>query len=284
MSSSRQRRTVGGIALVLLLTLATTPLVADEPDYPHGEWEDDCSLCHEDTGWTPVKISPEFKHGKRGFPLRGAHKSEECRACHTNLEFDQASDACVSCHVDPHRNEFGPDCARCHSPRSFIDRRQMARAHVETRFPLRGTHNTVDCEDCHQLSSPGNLQWVKTPVDCVSCHLDDYQSATAIDHVALNFPTTCEDCHTPTVWGRATTDFDHDGLYFPIFSGVHRNRWNSCSTCHVNPSDINDFSCFGCHPHSDPMETGNDHSGVGGYMYDSQACYSCHRDGRAEDD
>ena len=68
---------------------------------------------------------------------------------------------------------------------------------------------------------------------------------------------------------------------FPIDSGVHAGRWDACSTCHVNPSNYSQFTCFGCHPHSDESGTAADHSEVGGYVYDSSACYACHPQGRA---
>ena len=34
----------------------------DEPEFPHGEFEEDCSLCHSDEGWSPAVISAEFDH------------------------------------------------------------------------------------------------------------------------------------------------------------------------------------------------------------------------------
>ena len=41
------------------------------------------------------------------------------------------------------------------------------------------------------------------------------------------------------------------------------------------------FSCFGCHPHSDQAKTDEKHQGETGYAYDSQACYNCHPRGDA---
>jgi hypothetical protein len=37
------------------------------------------------------------------------------------------------------------------------------------------------------------------------------------------------------------------------------------------------FTCFTCH---DRAGTDSRHSGVAGYRYDSQACYTCHPQGR----
>jgi hypothetical protein len=114
---------------------------------------------------------------------------------------------------------------------------------------------------------------------CADCHLDDYQGTTNPDHQASGFPTTCESCHRTTRW-RDISGFDHDGLYFPIYSGKHRGRWSDCSDCHTVASNYSSFSCLGCHPHSDRQETDGHHREVGGYTYDSAACYSCHPRGR----
>ncbi len=266
--------------LALLLLVGSIAYSEEEQEYPHGEFMEDCGLCHQGEEMVPVKVSDEFDHAKRGIPLRGAHALADCRACHKTLEFAKAERDCVACHMDPHRNEFGPDCANCHTARSFIDRDRMSRAHQATRFPLRGSHLSVECEDCHRPGSPGHLQWTKTPVECAACHLDDYQATTSPDHQEIGFPATCENCHRPTVWRGAVPDFNHDGLYFPIFSGSHRNEWDGCRTCHTNQSDYSEFTCFNCHRHGNQADTDEDHGSVSGYVYDSDACYSCHPDGR----
>ena len=46
------------------------------------------------------------------------------------------------------------------------------------------------------------------PTTCVSCHQQDYTTATP-NHAAAMFPNTCASCHTTTRWDGAT--FDHDG-------------------------------------------------------------------------
>jgi hypothetical protein len=76
-------------------------------------------------------------------------------------------------------------------------------------------------------------------------------------------------------WGGAS--FDHDALFFPIYSGPHRNQWTDCATCHVVPGDFSVFTCLSCHLQG---ETDNDHDEVQGYAYESARCLSCHPDGR----
>jgi hypothetical protein len=68
-------------------------------------------------------------------------------------------------------------------------------------------------------------------------------------------------------------------MYFPIFSGKHDGEWNDCAECHTTPNDYTLFSCIDCHEHDDPAELASDHSGVSGYVYESNACYACHPDG-----
>jgi hypothetical protein len=150
----------------------------------------------------------------------------------------------------------------------------MQQAHHQTRFPLRGSHRAIDCEDCHQLTAPGNLQFVNTPTECVECHRGDFLSSSDPDHVAAGLPTVCDECHAPGAWEQAR--FNHHSVFFPIYSGKHRNRWGACSTCHIVPSIFTQFSCFGCHPHSDEVGTRQDHNNVLGFRYDSDACYACH--------
>ena len=80
---------------------------SDSTSYPHGEYEEDCILCHSPSAWKPVVISKRFKHEHSGFALDGAHESTSCRACHLSLEFSDADGKCVSCHLDVHRANWG---------------------------------------------------------------------------------------------------------------------------------------------------------------------------------
>ncbi|HET9039456.1 MAG TPA: hypothetical protein VFN40_04765, partial [Gemmatimonadales bacterium] len=66
----------------------------------------------------------------------------------------------------------------------------------------------------------------------------------------------------------------------PIYSGAHAGRWASCATCHTNAANFQAFTCLTCHEHA-KSTMDSKHSGRSGYVYDSQACYSCHPRGRA---
>ena len=94
------------------------------------------------------------------------------------------------------------------------------------------------------------------------------------NHQAAGFPITCESCHTTSAWRPA--NWDHDGRYFPIYSGKHRGKWSSCTDCHVTAGNYRAFECILCHEHSNRTEVDNKHRGEAGYAYQSAACYRCH--------
>jgi Zn finger protein HypA/HybF involved in hydrogenase expression len=315
------------LALVPLVAVALVSRAAERTASPHGALKEDCGLCHGASAWKPARISPRFDHARFGFRLEGAHADADCRACHKSLDFKRGEANCVTCHEDVHRNELGADCARCHSSRSFIDRSRMVRAHSLTRFPLRGAHAGLDCEQCHAPAAEGQLQFVSARSNCMSCHMDDYRATTNPNHAAGNvstdcqschssaawqpahfshagitqpceschlpdyqattqpvhstsgYPTTCQTCHNTRAWVPATLA-NHDAQFFPIYSGAHRGRWSSCNECHTTSGNFANFNCLACHPHDDQAGTNSHHSGVNGYQYSSQACYSCHPRGR----
>lgn len=248
---------------------------------PHvGELGMDCALCHTTSNFLdPLRM--RRAHQLTRFPLRAAHAAVDCESCHGGpaqgqLVWVNRDTECVSCHLadyqgttDPDHQaaKFSTDCSLCHRPTTW-EQADAARAHQDTGFPLLGAHAALGCTACH-------VSGFDAPLDpqCVSCHLDDYQSTTDPDHEALGFSTDCERCHNPTSWTGAVDFPDHDAL-FPIFSGSHRGRWDSCRDCHVAGYD--DFSCIDCHAHSDEAQVTSDHHEVSGFTYESHACLSCH--------
>lgn len=139
-------------------------------------------------------------------------------------------------------------------------------------YELLGAHSQIanECITCHN----GNYNSI--PNSCYGCHQTDYNNTTNPNHQASGFNTDCETCHTQNAWQPAA--FDHDNQFFPIYSGTHREEWNSCSDCHTYPSNFSVFSCTDCHEHN-KAETDDDHSEVRGYVYESTQCLSCHPKG-----
>ncbi|GAB4245751.1 MAG: hypothetical protein Kow0027_06360 [Saprospiraceae bacterium] len=141
-------------------------------------------------------------------------------------------------------------------------------------FPLTGGHEIQDCNACHS-----NGTFSGTPTDCFACHEEDYLATTSPNHQANGFPTDCSVCHAIEPGWPAQDFAQHDDLYFPIFSGKHKGEWNDCIECHTVAGDFKQFSCIDCHEHNNPSKLADKHDDVGGYQYNSQACYQCHPKG-----
>lgn len=248
---------------------------------PHmGELGADCARCHTVRSFID-RSAMVRAHQLTRFPLVGAHRNTDCESCHFargqgQPRYATRSTDCVSCHElqlhaaknpDHVAAGFSRNCGTCHTPTYW---NRASYDHSATAFPLTGGHRGAPCSACH---ADGVYKGKSTT--CESCHLADYQATTDPSHTAAQFPTTCVSCHNTVRWSDAT--FNHDGPYFPIYSGAHRGKWPSCSTCHTNAADFRVFSCLSCHL---ATETNGHHQGISGYRYDSQACYSCHRDGR----
>jgi hypothetical protein len=246
-----------------------------DPNHVSGNFPTDCIQCHTTDGWEGA----DYDHNQTDFPLTGAHMAVDCASCHTN-GFTRTPTDCYSCHqqdyesiMDPNhiQNNFSIDCTQCHTTNNWIE---VIFDHSTTNFELTGAHINTDCLSCHQDGFAG------TPTDCFSCHSDDYNNTTNPNHQAASFPNTCEDCHTTTAWTPA--NFDHDGQYFPIYSGKHNGKWDECIECHTIPNDFSLFSCIDCHEHSNQSELDNKHLGIEGYVYESNACFECHPTGEKE--
>ena len=240
----------------------------DDPDHALAGYPTDCEQCHNTSDWDDA----DFNHNLY-YPLTGAHKTLDCVACHADGYAGTPTD-CWSCHKadyngtdDPdHRDAgFPTDCEQCHNTSDWED----ADFDHNLYYPLTGAHKTLDCIACHADGYPG------TPTDCYSCHKADYNGTDDPDHQVAGFPTECELCHNTSDWDDA--EFDHDAKYFPIYSGTHREVWDACSDCHTQPKNFSFFSCTVCH---ERRETDDDHDEVPGYVYESNACYSCHPRGR----
>lgn len=246
-----------------------------DPNHVSNNFAHECAQCHNTVRWSEAT----FDHANTQFPLTGAHLTQPCIACHAN-GYQNTPTACFACHEsdynnvsDPNHvtNNFNHDCAICHttaawSPATFD--------HNQTQFPLTGAHVTAPCIGCHANG------YDNTPTDCYACHTGDYNNVQNPNHRTMGFPTQCLMCHNTTAWSPSS--FDHDGPYFPIFSGRHQGRWSTCVDCHLNADDFHAFECIYCHEHN-RTDTDGRHTEVPGYQYNSQACYNCHPRGEGGD-
>ena len=248
----------------------------DDPDHALAEFSIVCTECHTTEAWLPA----DWSHESTGWPLTGSHTELRCIDCHSE-GYIETSSACFSCHETDYNGTstpnhpaagFSTDCIECHTTEGWIP---ADWSHDDTGWPLTGSHEGLDCQLCHIDNQYGG-----TPTACFFCHEDDYNDAEDPDHQGAGFPTDCEECHNTNAWIPA--DFDHL-QYFPIYTGVHRGEWDTCSDCHPNSSDYTIFTCLDCHEHR-RSRMNNVHEDVPGYVYESWACYNCHPDGRADDD
>jgi hypothetical protein len=172
--------------------------------------------------------------------------------------------------TDPNHNtlNFSSDCTTCHTEDAWAPS-----TFDHGFYPLNGAHSLIanECNTCH------NGDYVNTPNTCYGCHQTDYENTNNPNHIDAQFPTDCIECHDENAWSPAA--FDHDGLYFPIYSGKHQDAWNECMDCHMDSGDYSIFSCIDCHEHNNENEVNNDHSEVNGYTFESNACLACHPNG-----
>lgn len=240
---------------------------ASEPNHALDGFPTECELCHNMLSWEGAKFNHYF------FPLKGMHKTTGCGNCHKNNLFVGLPSECVDCHLDEYNRTTDPnhkqagystDCEKCHGD-GALDWQGATFDH-DSFWPLRGAHRGLDCSECH-------AKGYNISGKCVSCHLDDYNNTKNPDHRKAGFHTDCEVCHLrdATSWSHA--HFDHQ---FPIFSGKHAKL--SCTECHTT-SNYYEFSCIDCHEHN-KSKMDNEHKDVGGYSYNSQACYACHPSGQ----
>jgi len=254
-------RVLSLIILFLILSVA-----GKSQDSPHGaEFKVNCVVCHSPKGWELDKEIYSFDHNSTQLPLEGQHISVNCRACHPTLVFAEAKTDCFSCHTDMHSQTLGVDCGRCHTPRSWIVE-NITDVHRQSRFPLQGPHFAAQCLDCHPSAS--QLRFEPLGVECVDCHMQDYQGATNPNHALGNFSTQCLECHSMTAisWGGA--GFDHTS--FPLTQG---HAINNCNECHF-PGDYSNIStdCFACHEADYNATTNPNHLSAG----IDNVCMECH--------
>lgn len=124
----------------------------------------DCFTCHSEHHGRSFQLirldKTSFDHDLTGYKLEGKHKVMKCADCHQLKNIEQTSlqkrertflgleQRCLSCHEDYHQKTLPADCASCHGFDSFKPAAKFD--HQQTAFTLKGKHQQVDCEKCHQ--------------------------------------------------------------------------------------------------------------------------------------
>ena len=208
-------------------------------------------------------------HAATAFRLDGRHQSVPCASCHLKEQYRATPTTCYECHWvrrkdDRYQTRLGMQCENCHRPTAWTAVNWNHAA--QTGVALNGPHRMASCDACH--GTTGNFKLGSG--NCVAGHQKDFDSATSPNHRTAGFPQTCDVCHkaSDATWHQAR--FAH--TWFPL-RGPHNQ---SCETCHTTRQNYALFSCTGCHG----RETDREHRSVGGYRYESTACYACHPTGR----
>ena len=228
-----------------------------------------CVTCHKEhigrDAKTVVFEQQSFDHAKTGFTLIGAHKTLECKRCHTSANVKDSTmrrilsdhphtsflglkEDCASCHTDAHRGSFQQSCTDCHNTIAW---KEVAKFdHAKTKFPLAGRHIQVRCEQCHaaiHTSGPGGQVNFATKeyADCEPCHTTPHGSKFS--------GTACSSCHTSENWKAvAGKAFDHSLTSF-VLKGKHAPlRCEQCHTKKVNGNAVQVMHplyarCTDCH-------------------------------------
>jgi len=239
---------------------------------PHGDIKIPCSDCHSEEGWKPLRKDLKFDHSTTGFVLAGAHSRVNCIDCHKynasgQLIFSEVNKSCSSCHFDRHSGSLGQNCEGCHSFETWRLSDVILR-HRRARFPLFGSHASLNCNECHLRD--GVFKVFGIPTECVSCHRDRYFEVKDPNHVELNFGMKCENCHSirASSW-RGEVGF-HSRTGFPL-TGAHASV--KCNECHVNGQYKGlSADCYPCHQADYERAVNPNHS----VLNFPTACAQCH--------
>jgi hypothetical protein len=253
------------LSFIVLLLFFTNRLFAQSP---HGKsiGELDCSSCHESTTWKVERNKIEFDHELTNFKLAGQHNLVDCRPCHKSLVFSDAKTDCFSCHTDLHQNTVGFSCERCHTPETWIVK-DIKLVHQQSRFPLVGIHQSIDCAQCHKEYN--NLNFQPIGASCYSCHSVDYNNTQNPKHASAGFSTACESCHSINSKFWTTQNFQHD--FFPL---TGRHKIDNCFACHKQGSFAGlSKDCVSCHLTNYNSSTNPPHTTLG-FGTDCQTCHT----------
>jgi hypothetical protein len=194
---------------------------------PHkGELGKACDACHR-----PATFSVKgFTHPRAPDFYGGQHQRVACQKCHLpqtpggSAATKPPRMECVSCHADVHLGQLGMACERCHAV-GGAKFAAVSFAHAQSRFPLTGKHQGLDCSQCHRTESRAFPARVGTAVafnlvatDCRGCHKDPHLG---------QLDARCESCHQTASFG--VSSYTHTGMD-DFFGGFHGKY--ACKDCH----------------------------------------------------
>jgi predicted CXXCH cytochrome family protein len=235
---------------------------ATDPNHITAGFPTNCTTCHTtNPGWKPVT----FNHVS--FPLTLGHSTPACADCHKGGNYTSTSPDCNSCHqqnyistVNPNHTSagFSQVCQTCHT----LNPGWKPATFNHSSFPLTQGHSLPTCIDCHTGENYKTI-----PIDCYSCHQQNYAATTNPNHLAAGFPTNCTQCHSINPGWKPTT-FDHSS--FPLTLG---HSIPGCADCHKGNYTSLSSDCYSCHQQNYTSSTNPNHI-AGGFPTNCAQCHS----------
>lgn len=188
-----------------------------------------CAGCHHDhrgRDFTMIRWQPpaNFPHEKTSWPLKGAHQTPACSACHTTVNrWMGLTGACADCHRDLHVPSLGPRCQDCHNEQHFSGADRFD--HAQARFALTGKHARVACAKCHKAQGIAGVWKGIAFANCSSCHAEPKAGHSG--------GQDCAACHNSQGWGTVNKDAQlrlHARTRLPL-QGKHAEI--ACEKCHT---------------------------------------------------
>jgi NMD protein affecting ribosome stability and mRNA decay len=160
----------------------------------------------------------------------------------------------------PHGNLSLP-CQNCHTATAWKPIRGVPEFdHNQTKYPLRGMHQTVNCTQCH-------VRPVFTNVGqrCQDCHADIHRRQLGAN---------CEQCHSVRGWQVSIRQVQQHNNRFPL-TGAHATV--DCDSCHkggaTSKFQTMSTQCYSCHSAEFKTTTSPNHV-AGGFSTTCEACHS----------
>jgi len=217
----------------------------------------ECASCHNDhhgKNFQIVKFETNtFDHNLTGFKLEGKHNKKKCVDCHDakfitdskikskTFTYLGLKTECLTCHEDYHQKTLSNSCANCHDNTAFKPAPKFN--HTNSKFPLIGKHQTVECLKCHKADTQNGKKFQHfTGIEhskCTNCHKDVHEN---------KFGQNCAQCHTETSFQtiKGTSKFDHSKTNYKL-EDKHINV--NCKSCHKKKytDPLKHDKCNDCH-------------------------------------
>ena len=205
------------------LSLKQLLLMPDKVTKAHAKIEVDCQKCH--------------------LHFDKSNQSPLCLDCHEEIQQDLDSKKRFHSKIPPNKINQCKSCHTEHKGREFditsldIDHFD----HQKTEFSLKGSHQTLDCEQCH-LPENKNFRIKLKKGQCTTCHKDPHQNELKED---------CSQCHSEKTW--KIEKFDHSKTDFAL-KDKHQDL--SCNACHIQDVAVDiGNKCITCHRAKDKHST-----------------------------